>query len=213
MIVEMRTLQLKIAAGTAVADAFAATLLARTELSPLAGFFETEVDTLNQVIELWPYDSIAERESIIARAAELAGWPPQIDEYGLEEDIRLLEPLPFSPPLQPEEFGAIYGIRTYTYGTGFMPQVIERWSEKIPAPRKLSPFIGAYQTITGRRNQLVHIWAYQDAAERQRIRAQAIANGAWPPNTHADGSCSASRTSSRSRPPSLRFVSRGAETA
>ncbi|MFC1407352.1 MULTISPECIES: NIPSNAP family protein [Streptacidiphilus] len=187
MLVELRTLQLKIAAGPTVAASFAEALPARTALSPLAGFFATEVGTLNQVIQLWPYQNAAERESVLARAENLPQWPPEIDEQVIEEQVRLLEPLPFSPPLEPGEFGAIYEIRTYTYGVGFMPEVIERWAEKIPERRKLSPFIGAYRTTTGRRDQLVHVWAYQDAAERQRIRARAIETGAWPPNTHAEG--------------------------
>lgn len=187
MLVELRTLQLKIAAGPAVARAFAAALPSRTELSPLAGFFNTEVGTLNRVIQLWPYESATQRESVLASAEQLPQWPPQIEEHVVEEQVRLLEPLPFSPPLEPGEFGAIYEIRTYTYGVGFMPEVIERWSEKIPERSKLSPFIGAYRTTTGRRDQLVHIWAYRDAADRQRIRAEAIESGAWPPNTHAEG--------------------------
>lgn len=119
----------------------------------------------------------------------------------------MLAPLPFSPPLEPRTFGAIYEIRTYTYGTGFMPQVIERWAEKIPR-RMLSPFIGRLPDDHRPQTQLVHIWAYRDAAERQRIRTRTIATGAWAPNTHAGRECgSASRTSSRFRPPSRRFAS------
>jgi hypothetical protein len=29
----------------------------------------------------------------------------------------------------------------------------------------------------------VHVWAYADAAERQRIRAEAVTRRLWPPDT------------------------------
>jgi NIPSNAP len=59
-----------------------------------------------------------------------------------------------------------------------MPEVIERGAEKIPQREKMSPFIGAWQTTSERLSRLVHVWAYDD---------EAIASGAWPPNTHAEG--------------------------
>jgi hypothetical protein len=35
----------------------------------------------------------------------------------------------------------------------------------------------------GALNQWIHVWAYKDAAERFKIRAEAQAAGAWPPAT------------------------------
>jgi hypothetical protein len=122
----------------------------------------------------------AERDSIITQATELKGWPPEIDDQVLEEDVRVARAAAVLAPARTSKFGAIYEIRTYTYGTGFMPQVIERWAEKIPR-RMLSPFIGRLPDDHRPQTQLVHIWAYRDAAGRQRIRTRAIATGAWPP--------------------------------
>jgi len=68
-----------------------------------------------------------------------------------------------------------------------MTEVIRRWGDKIEECRKLSPFIRAWQTVIGTLNKLVHIWAYNDVAECQRIRAKAIKLTAWPPDTHAEG--------------------------
>jgi len=39
------------------------------------------------------------------------------------------------------------------------------------------------KTEIGGLNQWIHVWAYKDAAERFRIRDEARAAGAWPPNT------------------------------
>jgi len=68
-----------------------------------------------------------------------------------------------------------------------MTEVIRRWSDKIEELRKLSPLIGVWQTVIGPLNKLVHIWAYNDAAEHKRIRAKAIELSALPPDTHAEG--------------------------
>jgi hypothetical protein len=124
---------------------------------------------------------------VMRDAAKLAGWPPDIRQFEIEENVMVLESLPFSPPVMPRKLGNIYEFRTYSYGVGFMPEVIERWAEKIPERRKMSPFVGAWQTTDCRLNRLKYVWAYDDAAQRQNIRAKAIATGAWPPNTHAEG--------------------------
>ena len=187
MIVEMRTYQLKVAAGPAVEERYAQALPTRVKLSPLGGFWHTEVGKLNQVIQMWPYESLAERERIEEEAAKLAGWPPDIRQFLLEQETLVLEPLPFSPPMVPRQLGNIYEIRTYTYGSGVMPVVIERWGEKIEERQKLSPLVGVWQTTIGPLNTLIHMWAYSDAVERQRIRAEAIRLGIWPPNTRGEG--------------------------
>ncbi len=187
MIVEMRRQQLKFAAVSAVEERYASALPARIKLSPLGGFWHTEVGTLNQVIQIWPYESLAERERVMIQAARLAGWPPDIQQFLLEDDTLILEPLPFSPPITPRKLGNIYEIRIYSYEPGFMPELIERWGDKIEGRQKLSPFVGAWQTIIGPLNKLVHIWAYNDAAERQRIRAKARELGIWPPSANKVG--------------------------
>ena len=69
----------------------------------------------------------------------------------------------------------------YTYAPGTLPAVMERWAEKVPERIKLSPLVGAWHSELGGLNKWCHIWAYKDAAERQRIRGEAIAKGVWPP--------------------------------
>jgi hypothetical protein len=48
---------------------------------------------------------------------------------------------------------------------------------------KLSPLAGCYYSDIGPLHRWVHIWPYADAAERQRIRAEAVARRLWPPDT------------------------------
>jgi len=183
MIVEMQTYLLQPKTPKLAEKRFEQALPARNQLSPLAAFWHTEVGTLNQIILLWPYQSLAERERIQAESARLKGWPPDLREYSIEEQSTILIPAPFSPPLEARRLGSIYEIRTYTFRPGSIPTVIERWSKMMEERVKLSPLAGCWHSDVGPLHRWVHIWPYQDAAERQRIRAEAVARRIWPPDT------------------------------
>jgi hypothetical protein len=181
MIIEMRTYQLKTRSLPEVLKRYDEALPARVKFSPLGGFFHTDVGPLNRVIHLWPYAGLAEREHIRAAAAKAGVWPPPTGEFIEHMESKILLPAPFSPPLEPRQLGGVYEFRSYTYKPGSMPQVIQHWGEAIGERVKLSPLVGAWYSEFGPLNQWVHVWAYKDAGERQRIREEAVKRGIWPP--------------------------------
>jgi hypothetical protein len=183
MIVEMQSILVKPKTPKAVEQRFAEALPARTTLSSLAGFWHSEIGVLNQIILLWPYASLAERDRIQAKTANVKGWPPDIREFTVNEEAMILKPAPFSPPLEPRKLGGIYEIRCYTYQRGTIPIVIERWAPMMAERTKLSPLVGCWYTDIGPLHRWVHIWAYADAGEWQRTRAEAVSRGIWPPDT------------------------------
>ena len=187
MIIEVRTYQLKPGTLAEAEKRFAAALPVREKHSKLAAFWHTEVGALNQIIHVWTYDSFAERTAVRAAAAKDEGWPPPIREFVVSQQSEVFLPAPFSPPLTPKEVGPVFEIRSYTIAPGAIPGVIERWAGKIEERVKLSPLVGAWYSEFGALNKWVHIWAYKDAAERQRIRADAVARGLWPPGSGATG--------------------------
>lgn len=181
MIVEMRSYQLKTRSVPEVEKRWAEKLPGRLKLSPLAGFWHTDVGPLNQIIHLWPYANLGERERIRTEAVKTGVWPPPIAEFIEHMESKILIPAPFSPALEPRQLGGIYEIRSYFYKPGTIPKVIDRWSEAIGERVKLSPLVGAWYTELGPLNQWIHIWAYKDAGERQRVREEAVKRGIWPP--------------------------------
>jgi hypothetical protein len=183
MIVEMRTYTLKPGSTPTVVERFGKALPNRTKLSPLAAFWTTDVGPLNQIIHVWCYEDSATRDKIRAQSTKLEGWPPEIHEFVVDQETKIMIPAPFSPPLEPRQLGGIYEIRTYIYKPRSIPHVIESWSAAIGERTKLSPLVGAFYSEVGVLNQYVHIWAYKDAGERQRIRAEAVAKGIWPPKS------------------------------
>ncbi|HTC09392.1 MAG TPA: NIPSNAP family protein [Acetobacteraceae bacterium] len=187
MIIEMRSYQLKPASIPQFEERFGAALPGRMTFSPLAAFWHTEVGPLNQVIHVWPYDSLDQRMAIRSAAIASGKWPPATSEFIVDMKSEIFIPAPFSPPLEPRELGGIYEIRMYTFAAGAIPGVIARWSEKIGERVKLSPLVGAWHSELGALNKWMHIWAYKDANHRAQVRAEAVAKGIWPPGSAAAG--------------------------
>jgi len=183
MLVEMRTYVLRPGTTPAFMKAFEAGLAARTKVSPLGGIWHSDVGTLNMVVHMWPYESFEAREKIGAEARKTGQWPPKTQEFILFQESKLLQPAPFSPPMEPRQLGKIYEIRTYTYKPGMMPTVLERFAKVIPERVKISPLAGAWHTVSGSLNQYIHMWAYKDAGERERLRAESFKIPGWPPET------------------------------
>ena len=187
MIIEVRTYQLKPGSVPEVEKRFAECLPAREKLSKLTALWHTEIGPLNEITHVWTYDSFEQRMAIRGEAVKSGVWPPPIAEFIVTMQSEIFLPAPFSPALTPREVGPLFEIRSYTMAPGAMPGTIERWSAKIDERVKLSPLVGAWYTELGGLNKWVHIWAYKDVAERQRIRAEAVARGIWPPAGGAPG--------------------------
>lgn len=181
MIIEMRTYQLKPGTVPQFLERFGAALPYRAKFSPLGGFFYTEVGDLNKVIHLWPYDSFEARLKARAAAISPGQWPPMTREFAVHQENELFLPAHFSPKLEPRTLGGIYEICIDQYAAGAIPGVIERWSEALAPRVRLSPLVAAWHSEIGALNKWVHIWAYKDAAERQRVLGEAAARANWPP--------------------------------
>jgi NIPSNAP len=184
MIFEMRTYLLKPGTPLQAEQAFGERIEARSKLSRIAGFWRTEVGTLNQIIHIWPYKDLNERDQIRAEAVKTGVWPPKIADFVLEMESKILHPAPFSPAFEPGQHGNLYEFRTYTYGPGAIPKVIEAWSPRIKERSAVSPLIFAGFTDIGGLNQWVHVWAYKNMGERETLRAKAMKPGQWPPPRH-----------------------------
>ncbi len=181
MIVEIRTYTLQPGTTAQFEERFGAALPVRAKVSPLAAFWHTEVGPLNQVIHVWPYETMDERTRLRAEATKLQGWPPNVREFVVDQKSQIFIPAPFSPKLEPRQLGGIYEIRMYTLKPGAVPNQIERWAGAIGERVKLSPLAFAGHSELGDLNIWCHIWAYKDAADRFAIRDKARKEGIWPP--------------------------------
>jgi hypothetical protein len=77
----------------------------------------------------------------------------------------------------------IYEFRTYTLRPGTLPEFLKRFGDALPKRERFSKLAAFWYTDTGPQNQVIHVWPYQDALERSRLRAEAVKDGSWPPDT------------------------------
>jgi len=104
MIVEQRTYTIK---PLRTADFLAlyeraALPLQKKYLGRLIGFYVSEIGPLNQVVHLWGFDSLAERERRRAAMEQDPGWTPYREQLRdldvlLAQETKILKPVSFSP--------------------------------------------------------------------------------------------------------------------
>lgn len=183
MIYELRTYTLKPGMAAEFERRWAPMVEARQRLSPLGALWRTEIGPLNEVIHVWPYESVDERSRIRALAVEQGIWPPDTRDLIVRQRSEILLPAPFMRPLEPRVMGNVYEMRIYTYQTGTIPEVLRRWGEALPYREQFSPLAACWYSEIGELNRFIHVWPYAGLAERDRIRAEATKEGHWPPST------------------------------
>lgn len=184
MIYEVRTYMLKPGAVVEFERRIAEALPHREKYSRVAAFWHTELGPLNQVVHVWPYESLQQRAEVRAQVVkEEPRWPPKVLDLIETMESEIFLPVPFMQPLANRRLGNVYEMRTYMYQPGAMSEVLKRWAEAIPQRVQLSPLVACWYSEIGDLNKFVHIWAYQDLEARDRIRAEALKLPQWPPKT------------------------------
>ncbi|MBI2872884.1 MAG: NIPSNAP family protein [Chloroflexi bacterium] len=77
----------------------------------------------------------------------------------------------------------IYEMRTYTLRPGAIAEFEKRFAESLPYREKYSKLTAFWHSEIGPLNQVIHVWAYEDLNQRQKVRAEAVKDPHWPPNT------------------------------
>lgn len=87
-------------------------------------------------------------------------------------------------PVQPSDVsgihGPVYEIRTYGIKPGGVEATVDLWRQAVPARSRLSPCVVAMLALDGPL-RFTNIWAYDNLQARSQIRAEAVAQGLWPP--------------------------------
>lgn len=186
MIYDLRTYTLKPRSVPVVEKMFEAAMPTRVKYSPLGAFFHTEVGPLNQVIHIWPYESLDHLQQVRSdAAADKSGeWPPKgLSEHLVIQQSEILQPAPFMEDWTgPQKLGELYELRIYDLYAGTRPDVIKAWSSKIDGRRAYSPMAGCWLAmgVGGVGNTLFHLWPYANFEERARVRVETSAAGVWP---------------------------------
>lgn len=185
MIYEVRTYDLKPNAQAEVEKRFGEAIEKRTKYSPLAAFWHTEIGPLNQIVHVWPYKDLAERDTVRAAAVKDGAWPPPVGEFIVAARSDIMIPFAISPELKPAKVGPYFEMRVYTYAAGQLPVIMKLWEKALPTRLQFGPICAAWYSELGGLNKFVHIWPYPTLDARNETRGKAQATGMWPPSAVA----------------------------
>ena len=187
MIYEVRTYDLKPASVGEFEKRFGEAYEKRKKHSELFAFWHTEVGPLNQVIHVWPYKDLTERDRIRADAQKDGTWPPKTGEFLLAQRSDIFIPFPMSPQTKPGKLGPYYEMRIYTLVPGGLPNIEKAWQHSLPERLKFGPLAAVWYSELGGINKFMHIWPYPSLDARADIRKRAQEAGAWPPSAKKAG--------------------------
>ena len=146
--------------------------------SDLVASFHTEIGPLNQVIQIWSYGDVAERERVRAGTSEAGAV---IGEFVVQERTDDIVPFAISPDIKPGTVGPFFEVRTYRYADGDVPKIVRAWEAALPARLALGPLVLVGSSESGGVNTLLHIWPYRTLDERWELRRTLREAGVWPP--------------------------------
>jgi hypothetical protein len=147
----------------------------------LEGYWYTEFGTLNQLVHLWSYQDLVERERLRVELAKNDRWQkeyiPQIRPLLLAQENKVLSAqLPLKPPASD---GNVYELRTYRTQVGKAGEWLSHFKAIMPVREKYSKNVGLFQTEAGQLNEVVHLWAYRDLNDRAAIRGKVVQDPEW----------------------------------
>ena len=188
MIYEMRTYSIRPGKVAAWESSFAeAYNSGRGKFSKLGGLWHTELGPLNQVIHIWPYESLQHRADVRAAAAkELVGkWPPPASaELVVTQETDIMDGVKGMKDWdgEPKSWGEVYELRTYTYAPGDAAKAAAAFGEALSGRDAVYPVAGMFMTSQGNLNKLQQLFPYKSWDHREEVRKEFREKGVWPPH-------------------------------
>lgn len=147
----------------------------------LEGYWYSDMGPLNQVMHLWSYDSMLERDRLRKEVGQLDGWVngyiPIVRPLMLKQHVRFMEAhRDMSPPL---EGGNFYEFRNYRVKPGVANEWMKKFVGVMPTREKYSKNICAWVSHSPDPNEVCHLWAYKDTNERKKARDGVMTEPAW----------------------------------
>ena len=149
----------------------------------LLGCWFTDIGQLNQMIVLRGFADLGQLQAERQRT-QLSASP-----FGCGEIFQSLEQhsykgFPWMKPARPSSesgiTGPVYEIRTYGIKPGGVQNTIDLWEQYVPPREALSPCVVAMVALDGPL-RFTNIWPYPTLDARSKARADAVAQGIWPP--------------------------------
>ena len=183
MYYELATMTLPFGTAGTAATQVQAYCTAPEAQGELLGCWFTDIGVLNQMIVLRGFDTLEALSAERLRAHHSAS-PMGCGELYQSLEQHSYKGFPWMKPVRPSAEsgiqGPVYEIRTYGIKTGGVQPTINLWEQAVPLREKLSPCVVAMVAMDGPL-RFTNIWAYSSLNARSQARADAVAQGIWPP--------------------------------
>jgi hypothetical protein len=183
MIYELRTYTCKQGTMPQVANT-AGTIgrdIRKDDYGKLEGYWMSEIGPLNQVMHLWSYKDLNERERLRGELAKNQRWNkeyiPAIRPSLIRQEVRLLNVV--KAPVAPASTPNIYELRNYRARPGGARPWVELFTKALEVREKYSKIVALWITEAPQPNEVCHIWAYRDLNARAQVRAESGKDPAW----------------------------------
>lgn len=175
---ELATLDIQMGKAADVAQGVA-TFVGEALTGRLLGVWFSDIGVLNQVLVLREFTTQADLQQERERVLHAAD-PFYAQAWLQHLSVDSYQGFPFLPEVATGAFGPAYEIRTYHMKHGGLPHVIAAWENAVPARTELSPLTVVMSSLDGE-PRIVNIWPYESVNQRGQVRADAVAQGIWPP--------------------------------
>lgn len=149
----------------------------------LLGCWFSDIGVLNQMLVLRGFADLATLQAERTRTQNAAS-PFGCGDFYQRMELASYAGFAWMKPVRPSAesgiAGPIYEIRTYGIQPGGTQPTIDLWQQYLPPREKLSPCVVAMVALDGA-PRFTNIWAYPSLDARSKARAEAVAQGIWPP--------------------------------
>jgi len=147
----------------------------------LVGWFSSEIGILNQLVQIWEWKDLEERQRRRAVLRARPGWAdlynPQVDRLVHRREVSIINPvLPVKPPALG---GNLYELRRYRVLPGRLAEWLELFRGILPLREQYSKIVALWQSEIGEQNEVTHLWAYPDLKVRAEVRARVLQDPGW----------------------------------
>jgi len=153
----------------------------RNDAGVLVGWFSSDIGVLNQLVHIWEWKDLEERQRqrVVLRARP--GWVdiynPQVDRLVHRREVSIINPV--LPVRAPAAAGNFYELRRYRVLPGKLATWLALFKGILPVREKYSKIVGLWQSEIGEQNEVTHLWAYPDLKVRAEVRARALQDPEW----------------------------------
>jgi NIPSNAP len=183
MYYELATLTLPFGTAGQAAQNVATYTSAPDAQGELLGCWFTDIGVLNQMVVLRGFADLATLQAERQRT-QLSASPFNCGDIFQTLEQHSYRGFPWMKPVRPSAesgiSGPVYEIRTYGIKTGGVQPTIDLWEQYVPPREALSPCVVAMVALDGPL-RFTNIWAYPTLDARSKARADAVAQGIWPP--------------------------------